>query len=254
MRQSARDPPAAATMRGISGPNVYGKDALLAVSSMPITIDGTIGELGFSNAELRCFVEMNHTGTLDFIGCTRPCTADPFLPKEVEEGRIDDVHECTRYDICIATGAKWRHGGVNRQHVAPFPTENAMPTFTPDDIREGNPAMGEVVIHDDMGGVLAQLLTHSGCNLTIITPSADLSDRATNALEQHAVNKKLAKMGITLSRRLIEIGKAHAVQDCAYTGTTQRFARDAVVMVLSKYENNGDALPFRREITELALD
>ena len=129
--------------------------------TLRVSLDETIGELGFSNAEVRDFIEMNRdlpdlwdlaqgtwedcsgpsrfkeeaaqeslvrgikelsdkpvvgvgrftspdvmakmirTGTLDFIGCARPSIADPFLPKKVEEGRIEDIRECIGCNICI---------------------------------------------------------------------------------------------------------------------------------------------------------
>ncbi|HXV22642.1 MAG TPA: NAD(P)-binding protein, partial [Alphaproteobacteria bacterium] len=40
-------------------------------------------------------------GILDFIGAARPSIADPFLPKKIEEGRIDDIRECIGCNICI---------------------------------------------------------------------------------------------------------------------------------------------------------
>ncbi len=129
--------------------------------TLRVSLDETIGELGFSNAELREFVEMNRDlpdlwdlaqgtwedcsgpsrfkeeaaqealvkgirdlsdkpvvgvgrftspdvmarmirqGMLDFIGCARPSIADPFLPKKIEEGRIEDIRECIGCNICI---------------------------------------------------------------------------------------------------------------------------------------------------------
>ena len=42
-------------------------------------------------------------GVLDIIGCARPSIADPFLPKKVEEGRIEDIRECIGCNICVAT-------------------------------------------------------------------------------------------------------------------------------------------------------
>ncbi len=467
--------------------------------TLRVSLDETIGDLGFSNAEVRDFIEMNRdlpdlwdlaqgtwedcsgpsrfkeegaqeqlvrgiheltgkpivgvgrftspdvmarmirTGTLDFIGCARPSIADPFLPKKIEEGRIEDIRECIGcnicitgdmtmsisrctqnptfmeewrkgwhpeqmnakgessnvlvvgsgpagleaaralsergYDvalaeartvlggrvtrerllpglaewgrvadyrtyqisqkanvetyfnsaldaniilefgfehICIATGAKWRADGVSRQHVVPMPIDGAMPIYTPDDIMEGRKPSGNVVIYDDdhyyMGGVLAELLANEGCTVTIITPAAYLSEWTVNTLEQHAIHKKLAQMGvnIVLNRGATQIAKSHVVSNCVYTGMMQEFGCDAVVMVASKAENNtvyhdlkaredewadagiksvkiigdanapspiawatyaghryareldgddiGDALPFRREITELAMD
>lgn len=41
------------------------------------------------------------SGTLDLIGCARPSIADPFLPKKIEEGRIEDIRECIGCNICI---------------------------------------------------------------------------------------------------------------------------------------------------------
>ena len=129
--------------------------------TLRVSLDETIGKLGFSNAEVRDFVEMNKnlpdlwdlahgtwedcsgpsrfveegaqetlvrgihdltdrpivgvgrftspdvmvrmvkSGLLDMIGCARPSIADPFLPKKVEDGRIEDIRECIGCNICI---------------------------------------------------------------------------------------------------------------------------------------------------------
>ncbi|MGC3872400.1 FAD-dependent oxidoreductase [Halomonas sp. GXIMD04776] len=129
--------------------------------TLRVSLDETIGQLGFSNAEVRDYIEMNKdlpdlwdlaqgtweecsgpsrfkeeaaqqelvrgiheltdkpivgvgrftspdvmvkqikSGVLDFIGCARPSIADPFLPKKVEEGRIEDIRECIGCNICI---------------------------------------------------------------------------------------------------------------------------------------------------------
>ena len=41
-------------------------------------------------------------GVLDFIGAARASIADPFLPKKIEEGRLDDIRECIGCNICVA--------------------------------------------------------------------------------------------------------------------------------------------------------
>ena len=129
--------------------------------TLRVSLDESIGDLGFSNAEVRDFIEMNRdlpdlwdlaqgtwedcsgpsrfkeeaaqadlvrgireltdkpvvgvgrftspdvmvkqikSGVLDFIGCARPSIADPFLPKKIEEGRIEDIRECIGCNICI---------------------------------------------------------------------------------------------------------------------------------------------------------
>jgi dimethylamine/trimethylamine dehydrogenase len=467
--------------------------------TLRVSLDESIGDLGFSNAEVRDFIEMNRnlpdlwdlaqgtwedcsgpsrfkeeaaqevlvrgihdltdkpivgvgrftspdvmvrmikSGTLDFIGCARPSIADPFLPKKIEEGRIDDIRECIGCNICItgdmtmsisrctqnptfmeewrkgwhpermntkgpsssvlvvgagpagleaaraladrgydvalaeatqtlggrvakerllpglsawgrvadyrqyqlgqkpnaqvyfdsaldaasilefgfehvclATGAKWRRDGVSRQHVVPMPIDAGMPVFTPDDIMDGRRPSGDVVIYDDdhyyMGGVLAELLIQEGCRVTLVTPSAYVSDWTVNTLEQHTIHRRLAQMGvnIVLNRGMVRIATGHVVSNCTYTDTLTEIGCDAVVMLASKIETNsvyldlkarqaewmdagiktvkiigdaeapgpiawatyaghryareldgndiGDALPFRREITGLAVE
>ena len=64
-------------------------------------------------------------GVLDFIGAARPSIADPFLPKKIEEGRIDDIRECIGCNMCVTSdftivpmrctqnptiGEEWRKG------------------------------------------------------------------------------------------------------------------------------------------------
>ncbi len=41
-------------------------------------------------------------GILDFIGCARPSIADPFLPRQIDEGRAEDIRECIGCNICIS--------------------------------------------------------------------------------------------------------------------------------------------------------
>ena len=467
--------------------------------TLRVSLDETIGQLGFSNAEVRDFIEMNrdlpdlwdlaqgtwedcsgpsrfkeeaaqqelvrgiheltdkpivgvgrftspdvmvkqiNSGLLDFIGCARPSIADPFLPKKVEEGRIEDIRECigcnicitgdmtmsisrctqnptfmeewrkgwhpenmnkkgvsenvlvvgsgpagleaawalcrrgytvavaearteiggrvTREcklpglaawgrvvdyrqyqlsqrpdvdiyldseldansilefgfeNVCIATGAKWRGDGVARQHVVPMPINESAKIYTPDDLMDGTLPAGKVIVFDDdhyyMGGVLAELLAKNGADVTLITPSAYVSDWTNNTLEQIAIHPRLVDVGveIVLNRGLTEVHADHVVSNCVYTGRLLTYACDAVVMVTSRLESNqlfdqlkaresewadngvrsvkiigdanapgpiawatyaghryareldgedrGDALPFRREITELAID
>jgi dimethylamine/trimethylamine dehydrogenase len=64
-------------------------------------------------------------GLLDLIGCARPSIADPFLPRKIREGRLDDIRECIGCNICFscdsrsvplvctqnpAMGEEWRRG------------------------------------------------------------------------------------------------------------------------------------------------
>jgi hypothetical protein len=44
----------------------------------------------------------------DIIGAARPSISDPFLPKKIEEGRLDDIRECIGCNQCIS---RWEIGG-----------------------------------------------------------------------------------------------------------------------------------------------
>jgi dimethylamine/trimethylamine dehydrogenase len=47
-------------------------------------------------------VDVIRNGPLDIIGAARPTIADPFLPKKIEEGRLDEIRECIGCNICIS--------------------------------------------------------------------------------------------------------------------------------------------------------
>ncbi len=47
-------------------------------------------------------VSLVNKGVIDMIGAARPSIADPFLPKKIEEGRIDEIRECIGCNICVA--------------------------------------------------------------------------------------------------------------------------------------------------------
>ncbi|MFK7836513.1 MAG: FAD-dependent oxidoreductase [Sulfitobacter sp.] len=70
-------------------------------------------------------VSLVNKGVLDLIGAARPSIADPFLPKKIEEGRIEDIRECIGCNICVTgdflshpmrctqnptMGEEWRRG------------------------------------------------------------------------------------------------------------------------------------------------
>lgn len=52
-------------------------------------------------------VEVIRSGVYDIIGAARPSIADPFLPKKIEEGRLDEIRECIGCNECIA---RWEVG------------------------------------------------------------------------------------------------------------------------------------------------
>jgi len=78
-------------------------------------------------------VALIRSGALDLIGAARPSIADPFLPRKVEEGQIEDIRECIGCNICVSAdfhavplrctqnptmGEEWRRGW-HPERIAP---------------------------------------------------------------------------------------------------------------------------------------
>ena len=79
-------------------------------------------------------------GVLDFIGAARPSIADPFLPKKIDMGEVDDIRECIGCNICVSgdytmtpirctqnptMGEEWRKGW----HPERVPSRTSEDTF-----------------------------------------------------------------------------------------------------------------------------
>ncbi len=70
-------------------------------------------------------VSLIKRGIVDMVGAARPSIADPFMPKKIEEGRIEEIRECIGCNICVSgdfvmapmrctqnptVGEEWRKG------------------------------------------------------------------------------------------------------------------------------------------------
>ncbi|GAB1479523.1 NAD(P)-binding protein [Paracoccaceae bacterium] len=158
---------------------------------------------------------------------------------------VEDILSFGFQNVCIATGSQWRADGVARMHVAPIPNAG-MPVLTPDALMAGQRPKGRVVLFDDdhyyMGGVLAELCAREGCEVTLVTPAAFVSDWSRNTLEQGAIHRRLAAAGvkIMLNTGITALEAGAVVTACAYTGAAGRLVADAVVMVASR--TSDDAL------------
>ena len=84
-------------------------------------------------------VSMVNRGIVDFIGAARPSIADPFLPRKIQDGRIEDIRECIGCNICVSCdnlgipirctqnptmGEEWRRGW-HPEIIAPKRTEQS---------------------------------------------------------------------------------------------------------------------------------
>jgi len=59
-------------------------------------------------------LELFHGGGL----AARQAIADPFLPRKVAEGRLEEIRECTGSNVCILREEAFRHVGCVQNATA----------------------------------------------------------------------------------------------------------------------------------------
>lgn len=157
-----------------------------------------------------------------------------------------DVMDIGAGHVAIATGAVWRRDAVARLHLAPIPTDPAMPIFTPDDLMAGQgPRDQSVVIYDDdhfyMGSVLAELLVSRGCHVDFVTPAAKVAEWSENTLEQGRIMRRLLELGVRVhtNKAPEEITRTEVVLGCTYSGARTSLTTEAVLMVTSRLPVDG---------------
>jgi dimethylamine/trimethylamine dehydrogenase len=65
-----------------------------------LTTKPVVGVGRFTSPDM--MVHQVKTGVLDLIGAARPSIADPFLPRKIETGNLEDIRECIGCNICVS--------------------------------------------------------------------------------------------------------------------------------------------------------
>ena len=153
----------------------------------------------------------------------------------------EQVREFGASQVAIATGARWRRDGYGRSHQSVIPGTDAAHVMTPDDVMEGKVLTGPVVIYDDdhyyLGGVLAEKLRNDGLDVTLVTTESKVSIWTENTLEQHRIQARLLKRGVTLvvGHKLVSVAEQAVTVACIYGGPERSIDAAAVVMVTSRW-------------------
>jgi dimethylamine/trimethylamine dehydrogenase len=78
------------------------------------------------------------SGAWDFIGAARPGIADPFLPRKIEEGRYDEIRECTGSNLLHRLGDNGsglscvQNATIGEEHRRGWHPERFSPPSDPD--------------------------------------------------------------------------------------------------------------------------
>jgi dimethylamine/trimethylamine dehydrogenase len=145
--------------------------------------------------------------------------------------------------IAIAEGATWRRTGEGRVNLAPVQGWDQPHVFSASDVMAGAALSGRVVVFDDehyyMGSVVADKLARDGCDVTLVTPAAEVGSWSKFTLEFAHVQARLAELGVSIlpSRNVTRISEDEVVTRGTFTGAEDRIAAQAIVMVTSAYPN-----------------
>jgi dimethylamine/trimethylamine dehydrogenase len=90
------------TWEDCSGPSRFteeGAQEPLVRGIKELTSKPVVGVGRFTSPD--AMVSQIKRGVLDFIGAARPSIADPFIPRKIDEGRVEDIRECIGCNICV---------------------------------------------------------------------------------------------------------------------------------------------------------
>ncbi len=74
----------------------------------------TVGR--YSSPDL--MAEVIRSGAVDLIGSARQAIADPFLPRKIADGRLEEIRECTGSNLCILREETFNHVGCVQNATA----------------------------------------------------------------------------------------------------------------------------------------
>ena len=186
-------------------------------------------------------------GIMDMIGAARPSIADPFLPKKIEEGRLDDIRECIGCNICVTgdftmspirctqnptMGEEWRRG------------------WHPERIKPAGSVQSILIVGAGPAGLeAARALGQRGHKVTL----ADARSEAGGRVARECRLPGLAAWGRVRDWRLLQINKLPNIELFLESemspATLAEFGADHIVMATgSAWRRDGTARHHTRPI------
>jgi dimethylamine/trimethylamine dehydrogenase len=151
---------------------------------------------------------------------------------------LQDALDVGAGHIVVATGARWRRDGYGTSRELPMdPLPPADKTFTPDDIMADNLPVGSVLVYDDdgfyMANLIAEKLRKNGNQVYYVTPHSMVARWSGYTDDQVRVHQRVAEVGakIILNQELASFDGSKAMLNCAYTGVEQVLEVENLVLV-----------------------
>ncbi|WP_292537956.1 FAD-dependent oxidoreductase [Mesorhizobium sp.] len=138
-------------------------------------------------------------GVLDLIGSARASIADPFLPRKLREGRIDDIRECIGCNMCVAAETI---GVELRCTQNPTISEEWRRDWHPERVPAAKTREHALIVGSGPAGLEAALvLARAGHHVTVTEAREELGGRVT----REARIKGLSAWGRVADYRLYQL-------------------------------------------------
>ncbi|MEL6961515.1 MAG: FAD-dependent oxidoreductase, partial [Pseudomonadota bacterium] len=152
----------------------------------------------------------------------------------------DEILSFQRPRVAIATGALWRKDGIGRFNQTAVPGWDAKHVITPDDVFDGVEVQSPVLIYDEdgtyLGNLLAEQFASDGLDVILATPASEIAPYLALTMEQHKVIPALLDRGVRLERlkQVASIDRAGARMNCVHGGEPMRIDARTIVMLTSR--------------------
>ncbi len=156
----------------------------------------------------------------------------------------EDILSLDSAHVIIATGARWREDGVGVSNWQAIAGSDQDHVYTPADIVSGAELADPVVVFDDdnyyTGALIAEKLKLDGHDVTLVTPSPQVSAWTEHTLEQHRIQAHALELGIKVvtSQSISAIGADKVSTSCAYTERAGSLPAASLVLVTSRLPND----------------